>query len=318
MKIKLKKKHFSDKIDLTIFFIENIEFITMDNDADSICSSSTLESTEVDEAKASRNRDYPYTFTDLLDAGTMRPRYNNIHKAEGYDLVFTEFDENPEYVQKKLKVLYKKNQYHKFDDSEVIELYDETVVMMKKVPIKVEYHNLVDVFDILKTTKTEDNKKAFVFQPVVKIRGDFDNEMIVLNSNDCRLIMAIAKKNFGPGDRLERTPSQQEHYFHFGQKVVDITTSTHAVVVGETMEYAYLLSHESLCTDVNNHTPLLPIKRPIQYLDKVHARKALNYVAVEECAKMADYVEDTWLRFQYVNRTYRLGEPTLEDMGMAV
>ena len=117
---------------------------------------------------------------------------------------------------------------------------------------------------------------------------------------------------------MERTPSQQEHYFHFGQKVVDITTSTHAVVVGETFEYAYLLTHESLVTDVNHHSPLLPIKRRIEYLNKCSCEKVLNYVAVEECAKMADYVEDTWLRYQYVRRTERrLGDgPTLEEMGM--
>ena len=280
----------------------------------SINSSSTLQSRgSSDEYK------YPYNFTDRLDVGSMRPRYNNIHLARGNVGPYDEYNHDPDAQRRVMRVLRRKDRYNEYADRQLVELYDETVVMMKKAEIKAEYRGLVNEFPNLRDTVVDDtNTTASVFQPCVNVRGDYDNEMIVLNSSDCRLIMKIAKSNFSPGDRLARTPSHQEHYFHFGEKVVDITTSTHGVVIGETWEYAYLLTHESLATDVNHHSPLLPIKRRIEYLDKGAFDKVLNYTAVEECAKMADYVEDTWLRYQYVRRTARrLGDgPTREEMGL--
>ena len=224
------------------------------------------------------------------------PRFENIHYStyERYDNYHTDGFEDHEY-EVPPKIFTKKQSWSKKKNGFLEQLYDETIVVMKKLALLPQYHDKVTEIDLLKETYTDESstdcpKRVSMFLPLVHIRTEHSSEAALLNCQDCRLIINIAKRRFKPGDHL---PGYEKHYhyFHFGQRVVDVTNDTMMVVVGETYKFVYVISQESVMEDVNGYNPILPFKRAIEYVSKTRTKKALNFEAVEECAKMANYVE---------------------------
>ncbi len=153
-------------------------------------------------------------------------------------------------------------------------------------------------YGILKKFKSEDDtcQDVSVILPFkVPIFPDVDAVVKIdhrhLDCEDCANIMKVAKTDFRRGHLIEDNNREDTMYsFHFGQRVYDSEKEETAIVVGQTRCFAYVLTTASLLEDIRKGSSLVPIKRKIDTLQGMAARKALNYRVVKECAAMGEIV----------------------------
>ena len=244
----------------------------------------------------------PYTFVNFINTSGLRPLYANMQHVDefGYDQAhFRHVRYNEDNVDVKERVLSvfhptNKGKWAFKDDMTLVEFEDGTEAIKMSLGIRQVYHSRCHHFEDLRLTTTgavTSTPTTGVLLPTIHILDHDHPDCLMLSPEDCQMIVKVAKNDFGPSKDLSDVPGHK-HYFFFGQRVYDIGSERSVVVVGETFTHAYVLCHQSICQDVNNNMPIVPLKRDIRYLAKTRGGLALSYHVVRECARMAEYTVD--------------------------
>ena len=248
------------------------------------------------------SRRAPYNFVNFINTSGLRPLYANMQHIDefGYDQAHFKHvrysEDNVDVKERVLSVFAPTNKgnWAFQDDMTLVEFEDGTDAIKMKLGIRQVYHDRIHHYEELRLTTTgalSGNPTTAVLLPTVHILSHDHPDCLMLSPEDCQMIMKVAKDDFGPSKDLSDVPGHK-HYFFFGQRVYDIGSERSVVVVGETFTHAYVLCHQSICQDVNNNMPIIPLKREIRYLAKTEGGLALSYYVVRECARMAEYTVD--------------------------
>lgn len=169
---------------------------------------------------------------------------------------------------------------------------DGTVGTLKKFKLQQCYHSPEDVHVIEEEQSicidTKEPHAIWLIIPFVVLEPKLTQHF---DCRDCTNILKVAKVDFKKGQRIDSVDTYAQQYvFSFGERVYDTEKDKHAVVVGQSRCFAYIISEDSVTADLLKRKTIMPIRRKIGVLQSVPSRKALNYKTVRACALMEDYV----------------------------
>lgn len=192
------------------------------------------------------------------------------------------------------------NNKHKWStlyDNYTFDFDDGTRGILKKFPIRSCFYSNnrdIDEYEELRGVCDDPQRPRHVWLiiPYIVLSHSEDEELRAkLFCQECTNIVRITKEDFQRGDMIDPTDASKGLYkFSFGERVYDKGNDEHAIVVGQTKCFVYIISEVTAEWDWSRNVSIKPVRRKVDAFKSVPSRRAVNYRVVAECAAMEDFI----------------------------
>ena len=134
-------------------------------------------------------------------------------------------------------------------------------------------------------------RHVWLILPRTILQADDGELGVKLFCRDCTNIVNITKEDFKRGNMIDpNDASKGEYKFSFGERVYDKGNNEHAIVVGQTKCFVYIISEATAEWDWARKVSIKPVRRKVGAFESVPSKRALNYRVIAECAAMENFI----------------------------